>query len=191
MRACAGAILAGGQSRRMGRDKADLVLDGKCLLDRACDLLQTAGFGPLIRCGNRPGDLPDHYPDAGPLAGLHAALHHLLGAGQPCTAMVLIPVDMPLLDAACLLALVEAGEASQGPACYRRHPLPLFCPVTRELLQLAERLLADPDPRRHALHVFAQEARAIELPEEAAHGRLGNINTPEEWQTLLTGGACV
>lgn len=75
-----GVILAGGLSRRMGRDKATLLVEGKSLFDRSRDMLSTL-FSTLIIAGDRP-DLatpnipcyPDIYPGSS-LGGIHGGLH--------------------------------------------------------------------------------------------------------------------
>jgi molybdopterin-guanine dinucleotide biosynthesis protein A len=75
-----GFILAGGQSSRMGRDKAQLRLGDSTLLRRA-----VVAFVPVARrvrvVGSRTGIeanglpvVPDIYEGLGPLGGLHAAL---------------------------------------------------------------------------------------------------------------------
>ncbi len=62
-----GFVLAGGQSTRMGRDKALMMLDGRTLVERALELLGGLGLDARI-CGSRP-DLarfaevvPDNFP---------------------------------------------------------------------------------------------------------------------------------
>ena len=73
-----GAIIAGGQGRRFGGDKAAALLDGKALIDHVDDALRPQ-VDALIVCGRIwPGldsvaDRPA--PDMGPLGGLNAALH--------------------------------------------------------------------------------------------------------------------
>lgn len=78
----AGAVLAGGASRRMGRDKALVVIDGHTLVSGAVAALDEAGAGEVVVVG---GDhramrdlgvrlVPDRYPGAGPLGGLVTAL---------------------------------------------------------------------------------------------------------------------
>jgi molybdopterin-guanine dinucleotide biosynthesis protein A len=115
----AGAVLAGGFSRRMGRDKALLPLDGRPLLITALEALRAAGCQPL-RVGVR--ELPSPYddlidaqraeavadlrPGQGPLAGLEALL-----AECPAEWLLVVACDMPRLDPALLRTLVERRDA--------------------------------------------------------------------------------
>ena len=74
-------ILAGGQSRRMGHDKALTLLAGVPLVQRACDLLRAAGLEPRI--AGAQSDLSSFAPtlpddptqsSRGPLSGICSAL---------------------------------------------------------------------------------------------------------------------
>ena len=74
-----GAVLAGGQSRRFGSDKAVAMLDGQTLLDHAlaalrphCDAVVVVGRGKIA-------DWPR--ADMGPLGGIAAALIHAVDQG--------------------------------------------------------------------------------------------------------------
>ncbi len=76
---CTTLILAGGQSRRMGRDKASLDLGRRRLLQRAADLVEPLSPRLLISVRERRDDMalpqvidPTHAAD--PLAGLWAGL---------------------------------------------------------------------------------------------------------------------
>jgi molybdopterin-guanine dinucleotide biosynthesis protein A len=102
------AIQAGGESRRMGRDKGLVPFLGKTLVERVLQRLQPIA-DELIVTTNDPSayeflSLPlysDLIPGAGALGGLYTALH---AAGRPCVAVV--ACDMPftspkLLHAAC------------------------------------------------------------------------------------------
>jgi molybdopterin-guanine dinucleotide biosynthesis protein A len=110
-----GFVLVGGQSSRMGRDKALLELDGKPLLLRATDLL-----APLVTSITLLGDpakypafgfriLPDRWPGAGPLGAIATAL----GKARAPQAVVLA-CDLPYLTSDWLVWLFE--RAIKSPA---------------------------------------------------------------------------
>ncbi|WP_313534507.1 molybdenum cofactor guanylyltransferase [Sphingomonas sp.] len=106
-----GAILAGGQARRFGADKALASLDGRALLDHVAAALAPHCEG-VILCGRAgAGGIPDRpAPGLGPLGGLNAALH---AAAQRGTARVLVaPCDTPLLPLALLEALIARTGSS-------------------------------------------------------------------------------
>ena len=109
----AGFVLAGGQSTRMGRDKALVELAGKPLILYALETLRDAGISAQI-AGAR-SDLsafapviPDATPDSGPLSGICSAL-----ASTQAEWAVFLSVDMPLLPAALVRTLV-AGATQAG-----------------------------------------------------------------------------
>lgn len=72
-----GAILAGGQSRRFGSNKAEALFEGKALLDHVADTLRGQTDDIVVVGREWPGlaivaDLPQ--PGLGPLGGLAGAL---------------------------------------------------------------------------------------------------------------------
>ena len=90
-----GALLAGGQSRRFGSDKALAHYGARRLIDHAVETLR-AQTDALVICGrDHPGahalsDRP--FAGAGPLGGLNAALHHAAAIGFD--AVLCIPLDV-------------------------------------------------------------------------------------------------
>ena len=102
------AILAGGASRRMGRDKASIELGGMTLLERALRTLMEVADEVII-VGDRPSyhgyGVPvyaDTYPDAGTLGGIATALRN-----APHERVLVVACDMPLLSARLLRAMAE------------------------------------------------------------------------------------
>jgi molybdopterin-guanine dinucleotide biosynthesis protein A len=94
-----GAIIAGGESRRFGGDKAAAQLGGKALIEHAIDALLPQ-VDALVIIGRQWQDYPsvdDHPFACGPLSGLCAALRlarsnghdHVLSAG--CDVLPLAP----------------------------------------------------------------------------------------------------
>lgn len=94
-----GVVLAGGQSSRMGRDKALIEIDGMTLLDRAIELLRPHTREILVM-----GDpakyapahatvIPDEQPGLGPLGGITTAL-----ARARYVRLLVVACDMPNLN---------------------------------------------------------------------------------------------
>lgn len=78
-----GAVLVGGASRRMGRDKARLAIEGVPLAEHVARVLeQVLSEVVLVVADAADPRFPDRekvvdrFPGCGPLAGLHAALLH-------------------------------------------------------------------------------------------------------------------
>ena len=164
-----GVVLAGGQSRRFGRDKALALLDGRPLIDHA--LAALAGCDALAVAGREwPGiaSLPDRpSPDLGPLGGLNAALHHAVAKGFSHVAS--LPVDSPTLPADWLAKLGD------GPAHAAGQPLIAVCPVA--LADGLEAFVAG-GGRRVREWVAGTGARAVDL------GPLANLNQPGDLDRL-------
>jgi molybdopterin-guanine dinucleotide biosynthesis protein A len=82
--AFSGAVLCGGASRRMGRDKAVITLGGRSLAGRVADAVVAAGAIQVVAVGGDAAALgaegltvvPDAEPGAGPLTGILTALAH-------------------------------------------------------------------------------------------------------------------
>jgi len=106
-----GLVLAGGKSRRLGRDKAQLRFFGGSLLANAAALLSrlfketlvvgrdTAPFGIDARW------LPDDIPGQGPAGGILTALRH---SGMPCLA---VSCDLPFMNEETLSRLLAVRDA--------------------------------------------------------------------------------
>jgi len=113
-----GAVLTGGASRRMGRDKALLTVDGTAMARRVADALTAAGAAEVFAVG---GDLdalnaaglravPDEHPGAGPLGGVLTALR--AASHEP---VVVLSCDLVAPDAAVIGDLV--GVMRREPHC--------------------------------------------------------------------------
>lgn len=108
----AGFVLAGGQSRRMGRDKASLPFAGQPLIARAVAILQRAGLETAI-AGER-ADLAVYAPVVedrvhaqGPLGGICSALESMTVRWG-----VFLPVDVPLMPADYIVYLLRHARNS-------------------------------------------------------------------------------
>ncbi len=115
-----GFVLAGGQSRRMGTDKALVEFMGRPLVAHALDLVRAAGLPVFIAGARSPLEplaslVPDARTDEGPLGGICAALESLKDSSshRPTGALVpqarfalFLPVDLPLLPPSLLSYLL-------------------------------------------------------------------------------------
>ncbi|MBR6236708.1 MAG: molybdenum cofactor guanylyltransferase [Firmicutes bacterium] len=109
-----GAVLAGGRSKRMGRDKASLVINGRSLLEMQLEKLRAAGIKDLMVCdapGNRrtiPADarlVEDLQPDKGPLCAIASALS--ASGAERC---VILSVDAAAVSAETVGKLIRTAE---------------------------------------------------------------------------------
>lgn len=161
-----GLVLAGGQSRRMGQDKALMRYQGRTLIDNASLLLQSASCDKVLISRNAPGFLNDKIEDAGPLSGVHAVLDALSQSdnhnGNPCELLVL-PVDMPQMTPELLRILVSRGREAEK-ACYvEKRFLPFYLPVTQDTKALLANYLVEQSKRR--VVGFLEVLNAVSLKE--------------------------
>jgi molybdopterin-guanine dinucleotide biosynthesis protein A len=123
---CTAIVMAGGDSRRMGTDKANVTLGDKTLLQAVAANMQQL-FPQVIVSVRQPRegiDLPqvcDEVPDGGPLAGLVASLAQIT---TPWAFMV--ACDMPFVapQVVELLAGYRARHQAVVPVVHG-HPQPL------------------------------------------------------------------
>lgn len=143
---CTALILAGGDSRRMGQDKATLVLDGKSLLERVTGTMQ-AIFPRVIvsvrqqRVGLELRQVCDEVTASGPLAGLIA------GLAQAETPWVFaVACDMPFVSPALVVKLADfrAGHQAVVPMV-GGHPQPLAAFYAASALEAMRTSLASGD----------------------------------------------
>ncbi len=180
----------------MGRDKAQLVLGGQSLLERALDLLRAAGFEPAVAGLRAPVACSapcifDATPNAGPLGGIEAALASLpVGREQP---VLFIPVDLPLLPAAFLEVLFaragHSGARATVPYAGGR-PQPLCAVYCSSLADGIGNALRRGD--RKVMRVVGELSPGSSLDRfrveilaplhgwQAAHRWFWNVNTPED-----------
>ena len=111
-----GFVLAGGQSSRMGRDKALLEFAGRPLIAHALDIFQEAGITAMIAGAAAPlvRSLPvfalvveDASPGLGPLSGICTALSII-----SVRYAVFLPVDLPLLPSSLLVYLLHHAQTT-------------------------------------------------------------------------------
>ncbi len=187
-----GAVLAGGRSRRMGRDKRLLRFEGQPLLLRAVQLLTSVADEILVVAPEPPPLLvaearhvADRIQGFGVLSGLHAALSEASFDPVLC-----IPVDTPLLDEAWLRLILGIARTAGTPCVPlvggHVHPIPGAYP--RSVREVLEEALKGGGG---ALHALLPRLGTVYVGEEAARAAgcdpnaLANANTPQEWEALV------
>lgn len=184
-------VLAGGQSLRMGTNKALLKIDGReTLIARVVSNLRPLS-DDLVVVTNTPehyAGLPvrftgDQFPNAGPLAGLHAGLH---AARHPWSLVV--ACDMPLVDHRLVRFMILLSEGHDVVVPRRDGELePLHALVNKACLPAIERRL-QAGQRRVIAFYPDMRVRIVEPGEVAIFDPEGrsffNANTPEDWQRL-------
>jgi molybdopterin-guanine dinucleotide biosynthesis protein A len=182
-------LLAGGRSRRMGRDKAAVDFGGKPLWQHQLETLQAAGPGEIFVSGPTDGPyagcrvVSDEHPGLGPLAGLSVALKQ---AGHEL--VFVLAIDLPLMTSEFVLELLgEAAERHCGivPAELGRfHPLAAVYP--RDCLGLVnERLHSEDRAMQRFVRIGLERGLLRERPLTAKEAALfENINTPEDLRRL-------
>lgn len=106
-----GVLLAGGNSRRMGQDKASMLLSGKPLMDYSLEILKVCCHAQIIVSNNplhsreNTSLIQDIIEDAGPLGGIYSALKSINSE----YALVL-PCDMPYISISIIMKLIQSAQ---------------------------------------------------------------------------------
>jgi molybdopterin-guanine dinucleotide biosynthesis protein A len=159
-----GAILAGGRSSRMGRDKAVVVVDGATMRDHVRRALSEV-CDEIVVVGGDGADVDD--PRRGPLLALLALLQ-----ARPGRMVMVAPVDQPRLTRAALVPLVAACGHDDG-VCWAHEPLPLCLgPGARPRIEAA---IARGEER-----IASAVTRPLPLVDEGVRAALVNVNTPAD-----------
>lgn len=186
-----GLVLAGGESRRMGRDKAALEIDGRSALERAVALVRP--FCRACYVSVRPGSvdgprsgfdrIEDCFGGVGPADGIASAQAH-----SPDAAWMVIACDLPNLDAATLTELVRQRDASCDATAFRSLsdktlPEPL-CAIYEPASQDAVLTFLQEGMRCPRKMLLSMNTRLLDQPTLNA---LDNVNTPADWQRYNSG----
>ncbi len=181
-----GVILAGGRSRRMGRDKATLNIGGGTLFDRTLKIFEEL-FQNILIAGDRPDlaqpdipALPDRYPGSA-LGGLYTGL---LAAQTPY--IFVAACDMPFIDPSLIRQIAQ-----------KRHGFDAVIPRTAEgfepLFGIYGKVCLAPmqqqlEENNFCVFDFYDQVKICYIEEEELppgwQRTLANVNTPEDLDAL-------
>jgi molybdenum cofactor guanylyltransferase len=187
-------ILAGGQSSRMGTDKALLEISGKTLLARSCEIAAklTSKVYVLTAWSDRYRSvltaeyqlLLDRNPGSGPLVALSQILSEI-----PAEWILLLACDLPLLDAGIIQnwtsQLTELPPSTLAIVPYQNNRWEPLCAFYRS--QSLSNLQKFIEKGGRSFQTWLSQIPAIPLAVgEKEAVMLSNCNTPEEFEQLIS-----
>lgn len=179
-----GLVLAGGQSRRMGRDKALLLRDGQTQLAYIVDLLSRVTDRVFVSARSDQRDeaqrsqfeqIIDRYDDIGPIAGILSAMTE-----YPQVDWLIVACDLPNIDEPTLRFLLDNRSVEQPFTAFKSShdslPEPM-CALYRTGSDAIVRRFVDDGivcPRKILIR---SNTHILEQPNPRS---LDNINTPDD-----------
>jgi molybdenum cofactor guanylyltransferase len=119
-------ILAGGQSVRMGQNKADLDYHGRPQWLYLRHLLDDLGLETSVSCRPEQAgtfgmshEITDAFAGLGPMGAILSALQQ-----APDAAWMVLACDLPLLDKPALQFLIDRRNPAATATCFRQPPAP-------------------------------------------------------------------
>jgi molybdopterin-guanine dinucleotide biosynthesis protein A len=184
------ALLAGGKSSRMGRDKALLPMPGfDFLWQRQLRELGELEPARLFWSGGRREGLPPHLivvedavEDAGPLGGVGACLEVL-----ESDLLVVLAVDLPRMTASFLANLLSRCAATRGAVPLgKAGSEPLAAIYPKAILPLARKHLATGKVAMRDFVAAGEKAGLLRLAPIGEEERplFQNVNTPGDLDAL-------
>ncbi|MEX2122312.1 MAG: NTP transferase domain-containing protein [Woeseia sp.] len=179
-----GLVLAGGESRRMGSDKALLERDGVTQLSRAVGLLErhvartfvsTRAEQSTEQERRRFEQIVDRYNGIGPVAGILSALEQ-----HPDVCWLVLACDLPNVDDATIGFLLRNRSGDKPftafTSSYDELPEPL-CAVYRPESRAIIRDFLDVGLDCPRKMLIRSDTELLQQPNPSA---LDNVNTPDD-----------
>lgn len=179
-----GVLLVGGESRRMGENKAFLMVEGQTLIERSLRVLANVCQEVVISCRS-----PEQYENLGypvvvdkvkgkgPLGGIYSVLTE-----AKHESIFVMACDMPFVDEdgiRILYELMEDYDAVIPSTGGKIHPLYAF--YHKRMLNLVKQNLQDEILK---ITRTLDECRTRKV-ENINDFNLMNVNTPEDYQKIL------
>jgi molybdenum cofactor guanylyltransferase len=185
-----GVILAGGESRRLGRDKALERIDGRALIQRVVETIAplTAEVIAVVASPEQGAALPlppwvrvvsDRYPGCGSLGGIYSGL---AVSREPW--ILVVACDMPFLNPTLLRCLMAGRRGLDAVVPYLEgQPEPLHALYSKTCLAPIERMLRAGQlkiaPLFEAVRVRYVDERTIDRIDPGRRSFF-NVNSPAD-----------
>ncbi|HAW19534.1 MAG TPA: hypothetical protein DCX14_05055 [Flavobacteriales bacterium] len=177
-------ILVGGQSKRMGSPKHQLIIDGEPIWERIVKVARMVSDNVFISCRKDQKTefespvILDQYEEIGPMGGILSSFEQL-----QYPSILFLASDNPLVRHETLLELIAANDSSVAATCAKvvgsDYPEPLYSIWNR----VAQSLLL----QQHLLGKFSliktlskSDIKTINISNLSA----SNINSPEDFSEL-------
>lgn len=179
-------LLAGGESRRMGRDKATVEFQGKPLWERQRALLQSVSPKKLFVSGRsdpawRPSNVSfvaDEPPSRGPLSGLAATLRRI-----ETSHVLVLAIDLPFVAADYLRSLKASIVDERGIVPMfggSAEPLVAIYPKIAQT-EFADALSTDNFSLQNVVRTLIAAGKLVAVPVPPAQEKLfRNLNEPAD-----------
>ena len=187
---CTALILAGGESRRMGKDKANLSFSGRTLLEKITLELSPLFSSIIVSTKEHRSDcslpqVPDHSEHHGPLAGLFAGLEH-----SGTSWIFAVACDMPFISAPLVeyLSMLREGYDAVVPIA-SNHPQPMAAFYSRKSLEALRDLMQDGNA--HSMREFLDRISVLYVNEEKLREHdpmlrsFFDLDTPHDFEAAL------
>lgn len=180
-------ILVGGQSRRLGRNKAEVVIAGKSMLERVVGVI-TPLFDDIVLAGAaaKPPDVgkvrvvEDEIPGVGPLGGLYTGLGAVRNPRAFCVAC-----DMPLITRKLIRQLLRTHTEAAAVVFRIGGKLQPLCAIYAKALRpLIQQQIEVGDYRLKGLLERIEPAFIDLADREDVRRILFNVNRPEDLARL-------
>ena len=183
-------LLAGGRSSRMGRDKGELLYQGRTFIENLLQKADDLGIKKKYLSGHETErrdvqTVPDVYKGRGPLGGMHACME-----GMDTPYCLVLPVDVPQFPLNVLKALLSFHKGladikeQEQPLLLshggRTEPLIGIYPTDMRA-DIAEAI------KNHSAAVFSVlNQRGYQIFQaEMESWQAENVNTPETYRMVL------
>lgn len=188
-----GLVLAGGESRRMGRDKAGLLRGGQSQLAYTVGVVEPLVERVFVSARadqqddaerSRFDQIVDRYQDMGPVAGILSAMDE-----YPEVDWLVVACDLPNLDASTIAYLLEHRSPQQPFSAYESShdglPEPLCAVYVAASADIVRGFVAEGIhcPRKMLIR---SDTLLLKQPDPRA---LHNVNTPEDLEDSVLGAA--
>ncbi|MBU3914900.1 molybdenum cofactor guanylyltransferase [bacterium] len=188
----AAILLAGGNSSRMGKDKASLIINGVSLLEHSIRIVSPLVSRIIVMLSPKRSLPPvsedlmerivvgiDSQPNQGPLQGISDAIPFL---PEEVDSVFVLSCDLPFLSTDWLIELKQAQNQETDIVCSRWDGLanPLLALYRKEVLSQAPLLLSA--GKRSCFELFKNQSIIQRTPSASSSRVCKDVNLPEEYE---------